>query len=215
MRRDRFFIQELLVVKIMRAATLSGEETFAMAILCTYIFLLRLPSECLPIAVHCSGRPDGCPAALTCKDNTLTLDLKRRKNRPGGSRLTRLCWCRDSPETCLVHVLGAFVSKFEDGERPFGQWTASKVLERLRGLLADLGIENARLYRTHDIRRGHARDLQQRGASLKEILSAGEWQSPAFFAYLELEELERDTVVKATFSRELRIWRAIKKGVVN
>ena len=39
--------------------------------------------------------------------------------------------------------------------------------------------------RTHDWRRGHARDLQRGGARLWEILQAGDWKSPAFLSYLD------------------------------
>ena len=58
-------------------------------------------------------------------------------------------------------------------------------------------IPEARFYRTHDLRRGHARDLQKNGASLAEILEAGQWCSPAFLAYLDKDQLEMDAVVEA------------------
>ena len=60
-----------------------------------------------------------------------------------------------------------------------------------------LDIEGAKSYRTHDLRRGHAEDLEMGGASLFEILSAGEWRSPAFLTYLDLHELEKGAVVEA------------------
>ena len=49
-----------------------------------------------------------------------------------------------------------------------------------------LGVDNALEYRTHDLRRGHALDLQLSGAPLWEILNAGKWKSPAFLQYLDL-----------------------------
>ena len=45
--------------------------------------------------------------------------------------------------------------------------------------------------------RGYAKDLQENGAGLLEILRAGEWKSPAFLSYLDINELERDAVVEA------------------
>ena len=60
-----------------------------------------------------------------------------------------------------------------------------------------MGIQNAREYRTHDLRRGHAVDLQLSNAPLYQILEAGEWKSPAFMDYLDLHRLERDAVVQA------------------
>jgi hypothetical protein len=41
--------------------------------------------------------------------------------------------------------------------------TAHEALEKLRFMLAAIGVEKADLYRSHDIRRGHALDLQCAG----------------------------------------------------
>ena len=84
-------------------------------------------------------------------------------------------------------------------------------------MLTGIGVCEPEKYRTHDLRRGHALDLQlsgeeharcllriarvlQRcmlGAPLWEILAAGEWRSPAFMKYLDLHRLETDVVVQA------------------
>ena len=52
-------------------------------------------------------------------------------------------------------------------------------------------------YRCHDLRRGHAKDMQLNGATLYEILAAGEWKSPAFLDYMSLMELETGAVIEA------------------
>ena len=52
-------------------------------------------------------------------------------------------------------------------------------------------------FRTQDLRRGHALDLQLSGAPLWAILSAGEWKSPAFLQYLDMHRLETELVVQA------------------
>ena len=82
------------------------------------------------------------------------------------------------------------------------------------------GVACSGAYRTHDFRRGHAKDLQlsgmsyacsccvhccyyQRngfvvpGAPLWQILEAGQWRSPAFLSYLDMHSLEKDLVVQA------------------
>ena len=102
-----------------------------------------------------------------------------------------------------------------EGASLFGGITAGAALGLLRHILARLGVAEAESYRTHDLRRGHARDLQLHGASLYEILQAGEWRSPAFLKvhciikhmqlllsvsfnqYLDVGTLERDTVLEA------------------
>jgi len=73
----------------------------------------------------------------------------------------------------------------------------SSVLSNLRRRLALIGVVDGQSYRTHDFRRGHARDIQFRGGSLRELLEAGEWRSCAFLKYLDLVDLERDIVVQA------------------
>ena len=67
----------------------------------------------------------------------------------------------------------------------------------LRRLLAEAGVPEADKYTSHDLRRGHADDMRRGGATLGEILRAGDWRSPAFLAYLEKEQLEFDRVCEA------------------
>ena len=64
-------------------------------------------------------------------------------------------------------------------------------------LLALLEVPNYEQYRCHDLRRGHARDLQLKGAGLAEILVAGQWSSPAFLKYLGVQALEASAVLEA------------------
>ena len=58
-------------------------------------------------------------------------------------------------------------------------------------------MPGAQAFWLHDFRRGHAQDLTERGASLAQILRAGEWRTPAFMCYLNLQKLEKDAVVQA------------------
>ena len=89
-------------------------SALAMLFLVTYVFLLRLPSEALPIEV---GRVPGKQqqAVLEMDDGKLILTFMRRKNRPAGSKLERTCWCKESCRTCPVHVLGPAVRGIQPG----------------------------------------------------------------------------------------------------
>ena len=60
--------------------------------------------------------------------------------------------------------MGRFLEEVADGEPLFDRITASDALHTLRHILLGLGIKNACAYRTHDLRRGHALDLQLSGA---------------------------------------------------
>jgi hypothetical protein len=69
-----------------------------------------------------------------------------------------------------VHVLGKLVSEFLQGAALFVGITAHEALDKLRFMLAAVGVEKPEMYRSHDIRRGHALDLQCAGAQLWRVL---------------------------------------------
>ena len=94
------------VVKMLDLAKSDESYTqFAVLFLVTYVFLLRLPSEALPIVVGEIGQTEA-KAVLQCVGDKLVLKLERRKNKPQGSTLTRGCWCSKEPRACPTHVLG-------------------------------------------------------------------------------------------------------------
>ena len=189
-------VRDIMSVAYMETSPQAAKQ-LAMLYLTAYIFLLRVPSEALPIVRSDGGRIDGKQASLSCTVDSLVLVLDRRKNRLHGSTLVRKCWCAQCSTTCPVHVLGAYMEGCLVGEPLFGEISASYALDSLRTLLAVLDVPDAHLYRTHDFRRGHARDLQVGGATLGQILAAGQWSSPAFLQYMDMEQLETDAVVEA------------------
>ena len=65
---------------------------------------------------------------------------------------------------CPTHRLAAFLDEKADGETLFPGINAGDALRTLRSLLVGLGIKGGSRYRTHDLRRGHALDLQLSGA---------------------------------------------------
>ena len=84
--------------------------------------------------------------------------------------------------------------KFDLGQKPFSDISAEFALASLRGCLGILAVSDAHLFRTHDLRRGHADDMRRRGCTAYQILMAGGWTSPAF---LSMKEVESDAVVDA------------------
>ena len=73
--------------------------------------------------------------------------------------------------TCPLHALRPLFDNWAAGDQPFAGITAATALGTLRAILVTLQIQGAELYRCHDLRRGHAKDLQQSG-----------WVSPPFCA---------------------------------
>ena len=113
-RSHRLLMCRSIVEKLMALGREMTEfANYALLFLLTYVFLLRMPSEALPATVG-NGNCN-----ITCDGNFLVLSLARRKNRPGGSKLTRTCWCRESAETCPIHVLGPVVTSAEQGTKLF------------------------------------------------------------------------------------------------
>ena len=215
-KRMRLFIRRPLLVRILdfakecAALRMSGQSVLsatvrdsrrpkelAMLFLAAYIFLLRLPSEALPMARGYSGDGHGEQSGSFMLDGCVYLRLARRKNKPSGSLIKRSCWCSMSPKTCPVHVLWPFVSQFKAGERPFDMFTPKVALLGIRWFLHKLNVHNAALYRTHDLRRGHTLDLQCAGTEKDQIKSAGGWRSDTgYMSYLDLELLEHDAVMR-------------------
>ena len=79
---------------------------FAMLWLVSYTFLLRVPSEALPIVRGDVDTPIDSQAVLYLEDaTTLALRLKCSKNKPRGGTLRRACVCEADPRTCPVHAL--------------------------------------------------------------------------------------------------------------
>ena len=192
------FIHLSMVKQIVEHATASGDKAFAMLCLTAYAFLLRLPSEALPIVVHSRLTTENRERPLlTMVDGSIRLELRRRKNRLTPSVLVRSCWCKQCSATCPVHVLGAYVEALPAGAQPFGAYKPGSALAVLRKVLGELHIAEAGAYRTHDFRRGHADDLRRMGKSLREILMAGDWRSAAFLDYLDQVQLEADVIAEA------------------
>lgn len=97
--RERRFVRQVQVEAVLTWA-LSNQEfaPFAALFLVSYIFLLRVPSEALPMRAG----PAECHSCLDLDGDKLVLTLKRRKNKQGGSRLERGCWCSSSPVRWLL-----------------------------------------------------------------------------------------------------------------
>ena len=198
--RQPMFLGRDLTTKVMRLARREADETEAMLYLAAFVFLLRVPSEGLPMCRAGSGlsaQGVSAQSVISISEGEVTLQLACRKNKPNGSRITRKCWCNLWPLTCPVHVLWPFFENLPEGSQPFAHLNMTAVLSNLRRRLARAGVDNAASFRTHDFRRGHARDLLNGGGTLFEILEAGEWRSPAFLKYLNICELERDVVLQA------------------
>ena len=217
--RPRKFIRHGMVKMLDESAEREAQYCEALLYIVAYAFLLRVPSEGLPLTVGAYKGPEDLlenwvHSSLSIKRNRIALKLARRKNKPHGAYLERACWCDECADTCPLHKLAPFLSNAGSvGRQPFAHMTPRLVTERLRARLGKLNIANPNAYRLHDFRRGHARDLQAKGANLREILNAGvrsviskcfarvfnaagQWSSAAFMKYLDQGDLETNAVIE-------------------
>ena len=170
------FIKHELIRRIVELADPSSAVGWplAMLFLASYVFLLRLPSEAVPMTVGGAGCGHGRQSVICLEGEEVCLRLAKRKNLDGGSVIRRACWCDFCLTTCPVHALWAFFGGLERGAQPFAGFKGGVALKSLRCMLRRLSVPEAGIYRTHDIRRGHTQDLLENGASLAEILRAGQ-----------------------------------------
>ena len=157
-------LQRMIPVMIDRPET----RDLLMLFLASYAFLLRVPSEGLPLAAH--EAPPGAEATVfTVGHDCVKVHFPFRKNSYEPSVLTRTCSCKRCPLSCPVHVLGLFMKSLKPGTQPFLHIDRGQLRLALREMLSEIGVENACSYGSHSFRRGHADDIEQRGGSAAEI----------------------------------------------
>ena len=192
-----------LLEKLVTLASMEQDSLSVLLYVLSYAFLLRVPSEGLPVVVGKEAEnslplKEGVRSRLVRGDSQATLRLKRRKNLPNGSAMTRRCWCASSSITCPVHCLKAITRSMPAGFQPYKHVSGQDVLLLLRERLKRLGVPFAETYETKDFRRGHARDLIDKpGSCLKDVMKLGQWRSSALFAYLDIAEIEEKTIIEA------------------
>ena len=119
---------------------------------------------------------------------------------------------------CPVHAVRHVLASLQQAEGLFPGIALGNALVVLCIILREVGVDSAGAYRTHDSRRGHALGLQPSdvwcarcgsavtgllvvGATLAEILLAGEWSLPAFLQHLDMYRQERNAVLQAHFDK--------------
>jgi hypothetical protein len=196
--KARLFLRAELMQQLAACAVKEGAPDHAMLYRTAYAFLLRVRSEGLPIVSGAVGNADSplLPGTHSCWSmvgKSLVLKLRRRKNKPHGSVLRRPCSCKFVLAcNCPVHGIGPWLKTLEPGSTPFAHISGAYALAELRRRLTLLGIPDAEKYVLQDFRKGHADDIRARGGTLREILEAGEWRSPAFLRYLDVNKMEAD-----------------------
>ena len=111
---------------------------------------------------------DCLPFLCGCILLQVLLRLAKRKNMPQGSVIRRSCWCRQCKFSYPVHVLWNFFDALPVGVTPFVNLIGPIANKLLKECCSKLRVPRAMDFVCHDLRRGHAKDLQQAGASLRD-----------------------------------------------
>jgi len=133
---------------------------------------------------------------MSISDNSAIIRLPRRKNKISGSTLSRSCTFTKLPEICPCHQLVARSNQTLPGSQLFS-YPYQRILSNIRDILRNVGEEDYKLYGCHSLRRGMAQDIWENTKSLKDVLLAGEWRSPAFLLYLNQTEVNEEVVLQA------------------
>ena len=179
--RHKLFLQRLIVSNlVLSPGSQAGAFSFSILWLVSYTFLLRVPSEAMPIC-KCDSSVEHSEehAALYIEHGrALCLRLKSRKNAPRGCVLKRYCTCSEEypDHMCPIHVAwDKYFAALESGAKPWAAHSPGYATTRLRSALQELQVHshlcapapawvcdatqvpNCALYGLHDLRRGHAK----------------------------------------------------------
>ena len=189
-----------LAARLARFAASRNEPYYAFAYVLASVFMFRVQDELLPL---CSSNLSGHSSMETVwrkGELCLAISLRSRKNRPEGVTMIRRCMCTklERATLCPVH---AFVEWQRCTGRVDGRMFPGidyvRFTRVMRAhLVAVIGTEGGE-YTSHGFRRGTAQAMLTSGSNLAEILSAGDWRSPAFLAYLEQADVEEEAVLDA------------------
>jgi hypothetical protein len=174
---------------MIRIAEEEGELQFAALMALARQFLLRVPSEGLPL------QWEGTHSSVSLAGGVCQITLRSRKNSRVPVTMTRTCCCSSaSPRLCGLHWLLRLGKNGDEGKIfTISKDSFSKFIKRAA---ADVGVPNADRTGTHAFRRGMAQDLLESSGSLAEVLRAGGWSSSAYLRYLRSAQLDDKAVAQ-------------------
>ena len=103
------FPQAATVIKLVRVAYAENDLRAGMLYVASYTFMLRVPSEALPMTAAENALmplPPNTNSCISVAEDEVILRLERRKNKPNEAIIRRSCCCGKRKQLCPVHVLG-------------------------------------------------------------------------------------------------------------
>ena len=199
----KFVMTEALLIQLVSLARGLGESSWANRFVIAFDFLLRVQSELCHMYAGCdkdaSTLAEGvCAALWICKRRRVAyLRLRRRKNRPNGSLLSRSCTCAACPALCSFCAVAEETARVNPGDELW-HVSAHEFLKMLRRYLVLLLCKEAERATLKCFRAGKACCLAAAGTDIKIILELGEWRSKAVMSYLSSEAIDEMQVLRCS-----------------
>ena len=183
----------------------SWESPFARLCYVSYLFMLRVPSDALPLTLALpderllSDDPPSSRAVIGLRvfqgQARLILKLSRRKNARDGFTAMRPCFCGVNSllpqHNCPIHMFWTEVLRTATPGQPLFPTLLNKNINRvLRAALARIGLVGHERHSSHCFRRGAATAILNSGTPLAEIMRTAGWSSSSFRIYLNLQKAE-------------------------
>ena len=175
----------------------------------SFLFLLRVQSECLPIRraeimVDLFDRaPAAYPALIGLRiignEQRLILKLARRKNQRYGSILMRPCFCSGGilvpRQLCPVHVIWPLIcQRTEPSGLLFPSLQRANLNRILKASLRAAGFPMAERYTMYCFRRGCLMEMKKSNATVAQIMRTAGWRTAQFKVYLDLHDDEERVI---------------------
>ena len=190
--REKLAIDSKTALKLIRTSINKGEFVMAALMAISRMFLLRVPSEGIPLEWH------GEHSWIDISSHAASITLARRKNSRTPVTLTRKCCCESSGKhLCAVHWLRRLRELQPHHSGRLFDFTIASFTANLRSCVDDLSLLSLRGVSSHAFRRGMAQDILSLGGSLAVLLRAGDWSSSAYLRYVKVSQPEDAAIAQA------------------
>ena len=166
------------VSNLVKAAITSDEWEVAALMAVARHFLLRVPSEGIPL------QWDGSHSNVALEPIRASITLYKRKNSRAPVTLTRECCCAAAGERLCAMRWFHSLRRSSEGSGHVYSVSKHYFARKIKDLARYLGMEGHARLGTHAFRRGMAQDIIDGGGSLGVLMMAGGGSSSAYTAYL-------------------------------
>ena len=203
---QRFVLDHVALRKVILLARNNSDWPLADRCCVWWNYLLRVQSE--GALVHCGSDADAISLPLGVSSSVWVSQrkqaafcrLRRRKHKPAGSLLLRLCTCSEDEILCVFHAVLRLTKDARPGEQLWSL-TAHEIQSKVRRYLEAAKVHGGENMTLKAFRAGKANSMAAKGCGFQAILEAGEWRSRAVFNYLQNETIDKISLLDAAIEQ--------------